>query len=518
MRVYSDLKIFNPALVYSFEPESSPKALLYDEDLNESIFKISQHNDMLEAYYYAEQKILPWITENGLSALKPEIFEEWILELHKRMGRSLLSLSDEMNSGEYSKTQVIRWHYGTHMMQLLGMHFGKLFPKDMSDEEFLNCLTKVCSGLSIEDAREFLHILQRLEKDDKAPIHSTLEKTMKLYGPLVGFTLALNRLTTAWHDDLLTDHEREVVGKVALFVDYPEKLPDRMKDFSSKMVQELQKLSKDDLKAVSAFCAELFFQFTNIHPFPNGNGRTATALMNIILQSIGLPDIIMRKPGERNATEGSYAKAIACIERDRVPLANHIHERILEAQKKPFQDSVLEKLIQLRMEMNDFSKKIKSIEPEFDLSTITQVVVKQYPMLQKMDCNDPKNSIIACQLLIPKLEQQYLSMLKQPELPFRASNVSMMKPVYNRKALNDKIEDVSCVTHWKISMKDSLSIWRYCDSEQEAKEIVERVSNYEFCHAAVRKTMGKGKVIVLCNDVDVSKMLSVEKATEHSFQ
>ncbi|KTD44641.1 hypothetical protein [Legionella quateirensis] len=50
MPSFLNLKLFNPALVYSFEPESSPEALLYGEGLNHALYKMEQYEDMQAAY------------------------------------------------------------------------------------------------------------------------------------------------------------------------------------------------------------------------------------------------------------------------------------------------------------------------------------------------------------------------------------------------------------------------------------------------------------------------------------
>ncbi|MBL7480583.1 Fic family protein [Legionella bononiensis] len=512
MPSFLNLKLFNPALVYSFEPESSPEALIYGEGLNEALYKMEQYEDMQAAYIYAEEIILPWIQANGLAALTPEIFEDWILNIHKRMGKTVLSLSEEGKSGEYSKMMVIRWHFGSNMMNHLAIYFAKLFNPQLSESEFLNMLVNENQGLDYNDAKQFLHILQRLEKDNTAPIHSTLKEIMKLQEPFVGFTLALNRLTTAVHDNLLPKHERDVVEKIALFVDYPERLPGQMRNFAETMVPLWKQLNNNDLVAVSEFCAELFYQFTHIHAFPNANGRTATELNNIVLRSINLPDILMRKPGDRNANTGSYAEAIASIEKDRRPLAAHILKCIIEAQTKPFADPALAKLIDTRMVMHKIALQIKAIKPDFDLNRITEFVVDKNPALQFLDHSNNAHSLIACQLLIATAQEVLTALTKEAERKKIATTsvslVSFLKPAFDRNALQNQMEEITGFKDWKITNKESLSIWRYCASEAEATEIVNGLNQLNFCEANVRTTAEKGKKIVLCSNINLEQLQS----------
>ncbi|KTD62290.1 Fic family protein [Legionella shakespearei] len=515
MRLFSDLKLFNPALAYTFEPESSPKALMSGEDMNETPFKFGQFDDMIEAYLYAEEVILPWIQEHGIEAITPELLEDWILNIHQRMGKTLLSLSEE-KSGEYSKVLISRWHYGSNMMNMIGMYMAKLFNPMPSFAQFVSILVEEHKGLNRTDAAQFLKIMQRIAQQDDAPIHPSLKEKMRLEPPLVDFTLAINRLATAWHEDLLSAEDRKVVEKIVLFVDYPERLPAKMRAFTEAIVPQWKKLNKDDLDGVATFCSDLFPQFTHIHPFPNANGRTAVELMNIVLRSIGLPDILMRKPGDRGATTGSYAEAIACIEKDRAPLKAHLLKCIAEAQTKPFSDPVLEQLVATRMAANEISKQIWAIKPGYDLTKITARLVN-YPILNLLDPNN-NNHALLCSQLVLAISKEVLTELqneveKKKATAVSVTSVSLLKPTYDRAFLQSKMEELSGVAGWKITIKDALSIWRNCASESEAKTIVAELKQFGFCRAEVRTVQGTGGKIVLCDAIDQEKMKTASKSS-----
>ncbi|MCK5296743.1 MAG: Fic family protein [Alphaproteobacteria bacterium] len=68
----------------------------------------------------------------------------------------------------------------------------------------------------------------------------------------------------------------------------PDKVPSMMKDF----VEWLEK-NKDMHPVMLA--AEAHFRLVTIHPFTDGNGRTARLLMNLILLQKGYPTAIIRK-------------------------------------------------------------------------------------------------------------------------------------------------------------------------------------------------------------------------------
>ena len=79
-----------------------------------------------------------------------------------------------------------------------------------------------------------------------------------------------------------------------------------------------QEPSEDHLLAVIILCAWAHGEWLRIHPFPNGNGRTARILVNGIAQRYGLPAFmaIRPRPGSeyervaREAMAGNWAAAI----------------------------------------------------------------------------------------------------------------------------------------------------------------------------------------------------------------
>ena len=78
----------------------------------------------------------------------------------------------------------------------------------------------------------------------------------------------------------------------------PRKVPDLMNGFH----QWLQ--SKQDIHPVD-LAAEAHYRLVTIHPFVDGNGRTARLLMNLILMSHGYPPAIIRK-----SERGKYLDAL----------------------------------------------------------------------------------------------------------------------------------------------------------------------------------------------------------------
>lgn len=86
-------------------------------------------------------------------------------------------------------------------------------------------------------------------------------------------------------------HYRSVPVRIsgsAVVLPNPRKVPDLMDGFQTWLA------SKPDLHPV-AFAGEAHYRLVTIHPFVDGNGRTARLLMNLLLMMAGYPPAIIRK-------------------------------------------------------------------------------------------------------------------------------------------------------------------------------------------------------------------------------
>lgn len=101
-------------------------------------------------------------------------------------------------------------------------------------------------------------------------------------------------------------------------------VPKLMKDF----VNNIPKMKKD-LHPVE-FAACLHLDLVTIHPFVDGNGRTARLLMNLALLQAGY-NIVIIPPAVRN----DYIAVLktAQLNKNNVPFINFISEMVLESQK-----------------------------------------------------------------------------------------------------------------------------------------------------------------------------------------
>ena len=103
--------------------------------------------------------------------------------------------------------------------------------------------------------------------------------------------LHLHRLVLRGIDDSQAGFYRNVSVRISgsnVVLPNPGKVPDLMAEFAHWLKQA------DGLPA-AALAAEAHYRLVTIHPFADGNGRTARLLMNMILLLEGYPSAIIRK-------------------------------------------------------------------------------------------------------------------------------------------------------------------------------------------------------------------------------
>jgi len=100
----------------------------------------------------------------------------------------------------------------------------------------------------------------------------------------------------------------------------------RLKDLLGLLDSTIQvgaDLNSDQLKAVINACAWAHAEWVRIHPFVNGNGRTARLLANAIAMRYGLPPFVRLRPRPNDgyseasccAMKGHWESTVGCFRR-----------------------------------------------------------------------------------------------------------------------------------------------------------------------------------------------------------
>lgn len=144
------------------------------------------------------------------------------------------------------------------------------------------------------EATNHAHALDWVKEQVKRKPSSLTEKDM----------LHIHDIILKGIDDTNAGHYRSVPVRIsgsAVVLPNPRKVPDLMQEFVEWLKQS------GNLHAVE-LAAEAHYRLVTIHPFVDGNGRTARLLMNMILLMTGYPAAIIRKR-DRLAYIGSLEKA-----------------------------------------------------------------------------------------------------------------------------------------------------------------------------------------------------------------
>ncbi|WP_262507194.1 Fic family protein, partial [Sphingobacterium sp. IITKGP-BTPF85] len=91
------------------------------------------------------------------------------------------------------------------------------------------------------------------------------------------------------------NHVQTSTGEIFRFAT-PEETPAKMHDLITWYRSQSE---KDDVNAL-ILAAEFHYRFIRIHPFDDGNGRTARILMNFILMKFGYPPVIIKTDDKKN--------------------------------------------------------------------------------------------------------------------------------------------------------------------------------------------------------------------------
>ncbi|MEM9675417.1 MAG: Fic family protein [Bacteroidota bacterium] len=191
----------------------------------------------------------------------------------------------------------------------------------------------------------------------------------------------------------LPNHVRTVTGEIFRFAT-PEETPAKMHD-----LLEWYRERKEETNPI-LLAAEFHYKFIRIHPFDDGNGRTARILMNFILMQFGYPPVIIKTQDKANYTAALRQADAGIIE----PFIEYIASNLvhsLEIMIKGAKGEDIEEPDDLDKEISLLEKKLESVGNKIDLQKNKETIADIYdrsvvPLFKKF--------IIACK----KFERFYL--------------------------------------------------------------------------------------------------------------
>ena len=111
---------------------------------------------------------------------------------------------------------------------------------------------------------------------------------------------------------------------------FDRKLTERLNDLDDTIrCEPFDEPTEDDLESVIILCAWAHGEWVRIHPFPNGNGRTARILVNSIAQRYALPAFMSIRPRPGSEYERIAREAMVGNWEAARPLFRRLYEAAL---------------------------------------------------------------------------------------------------------------------------------------------------------------------------------------------
>lgn len=501
----SKLSEFNHALVYSFEPESSPQRLAGSQTYEDALYpEAGQYHDMLDAYLYAQENILPLIKKEGIKNIKPETLIQWVKKLHSHLGKTLLQIHDKQ-AGEFTQEFILRWHKGNQLVDHFIYYLAGLHPHKPRSS-FVSFLNEDF-GLDKQATSNFISLLEKIADDKTYTIHESQIPYINYKHPAIHGIIAINKLATAYNLDQLTYEQKKIVNNIVKICMLPKLIPAAMEQWAGTTVCKLSELDTNDIGKVTEFLTFVFYELTEIHPFANANGRTATCLINLFLRAFDYPSIVLRHPGERKNQNSQYQQAFAQIDSSLLPLQKLIHTRIVEAQKDVFEDKKLKKLIEIRVGFSDLLQQIKRKHPTFDVNRFQQesAGAPETKMALEME-NLVDASTFLLSAALTKLAQieKKLDNEKQKKL-------MMFQPApLDRQqipAILDAVKKITGLEGWKQNANSGVIWLEFPDMDmQKARKAASKLEQTKALRVTVAPRLDNKIPVLKCENIDYQKL------------
>jgi len=153
----------------------------------------------------------------------------------------------------------------------------------------------------------------------------------------------------------------------------PEETPAKMHDL---MEWFREKQASSDTKPV-LLAAEFHYKFIRIHPFDDGNGRTARLLMNFVLMQYGYPPVIIKTEDKENYFNVLRLADAGSIE----PFVNYIAENLchsLEIMIRGAKGESIEEPDDLDKEIALLEQKLKGVGQKIEKTKSKDIVQEIY--------------------------------------------------------------------------------------------------------------------------------------------
>jgi prophage maintenance system killer protein len=510
----NELKEFNRAIVYGFEPESSPEALFETDTLcNRLLPEAPQYQDMLNAYLYAQNVLLPAFRGMEEKPIESGWFLDQLNVLHGKIAKTLYS-NLNLTAGEYTNNYVLRWHAGYiivyDIMNLMNDH------KTPTKDQIIALAEHY--GLNFIDLQNFIRLTHDLRNDSTIPL-PTDEETLTADHPGYTWIPFERKLCIAYHTGRFTKEEKNIVDKIVTICQPPETIPASMTVYAHNTLEKLLACDRENLDEVALFLAESFFHLTEIHPYSNGNGRLATCVMNIFLRYFNQPSILLRLPGENSDASSLYSRAIKEIRATQAPLAELIKQRILDISSLgAFADEELKTIASLRVTLSERIQELLRIQPGFDVEGLyNEGIMPRLASVIIAKEDEENKKAISCLQEMLRLVNAYIVRYREKlsSAAMTAAGFSLVERKFTaeeKPQILSALNDFAKLSNWKLNITAG-AFWTESEDHDAATALLEKLRERGAKELTVSKRKDNAKIwVVMCKDITFARRLLPHEA------
>jgi hypothetical protein len=209
---------FDPALVTMFEHENVGDEPAFDKLMT----AYGQYVDIFSAYLYAKEEVLPFIRQQGLEAVTPEVLLNWLNQGHARIAKTLAH-ADQFQAGSFSTKQVTRWEWGGMIQETVARFIG-------GEDQHLNDIKEKALSCEVPAAKlkEMIAVLMKIRD---LPKLKNIAKQARAMGDVVdAYKLGNTKLVLAYHNQYLTPKDMSTLKEIVVVCIPPTQYPAAMNE------------------------------------------------------------------------------------------------------------------------------------------------------------------------------------------------------------------------------------------------------------------------------------------------
>ncbi|WP_394758357.1 Fic family protein [Flavobacterium sp.] len=279
-----------------------------------------------------------------------------------------------------------------------------------------------------------------------------------------------------------SNHVETVTGEIFYFAT-PEETPSKMTDLIDWYKS---KTEQNDVNPV-LLAAEFYYKFIRIHPFDDGNGRTARILMNFILMKFNYPPVIIKTEDKANYFAVLQLADAGNLEAFTEYIAQNL-VRSLEIMITGANGESIEEDDDLDKEIALLEQKVKSLGEKIEITKSKDAIINIYDDSLKRLYEKFKES---CQ----KFEKFYI---ENKCYVLFDDGLYKNDLLNQRNSINEKTKSLAFVSHHNIFK-------------------IENYGEFNYRFSSITITFNLDKYNLRCNDIKFYEKSYLEQLTEEEI-